>query len=558
MDSKRKRKVIISITILCVVILFAVNKFTSSFVKNKVNHLLLKENSKYYTAHIGDVQFKILQRAIVFKNIALSPNPESYLKLKVQTDSIKALEKIHISLVKLGGIDLLKLLLDNRVDIQNLQISDLTIQKFENPEKIMEKKPLRLDSINFKSLKGLKIHKVSFDNTAFQVINLKNSKLEVNLKVENILLGGFELVNKSENLFKLILLQNKYAIKNITLDVLKNKYQFKLEKAQINKTLDIIELNKLSYKPTISKIKLANSYKFNKEVFDVEIEKLSVYNYHLNKLIQNKGHFIDSVLISNARFSIFKDKRKPYDTKRHPKLPDVVIKELKAPLYIQKIKAKNSEVVYDEYLKIDNQRLKIALNELNLNLANISSISTFKEKPMHAKIDAKINNKAPLHLDLNFDMKNPQSSYYFHGNIGKSSFKLFDSAIFPALGLKIINGDLNNLKFEGFGNSRISKGKMTLLYDNLKADVFKHHSTKEIEILSWSVNSLLHKSNPNKHGKIREVEMYTERVPYKGFANLIWKTLQSGIVNTFAPVGKISEEKAQRKHKRKSKKNKLF
>jgi hypothetical protein len=32
--------------------------------------------------------------------------------------------------------------------------------------------------------------------------------------------------------------------------------------------------------------------------------------------------------------------------------------------------------------------------------------------------------------------------------------------------------------------------------------------------------------------------MEFERVPYKGFGNFVWKTLQSGIVATVTPTGK--------------------
>ena len=33
-----------------------------------------------------------------------------------------------------------------------------------------------------------------------------------------------------------------------------------------------------------------------------------------------------------------------------------------------------------------------------------------------------------------------------------------------------------------------------------------------------------------------------ERVPYKGFSNLIWKSVMSGMVNTVSPFGKQKKE----------------
>jgi len=53
--------------------------------------------------------------------------------------------------------------------------------------------------------------------------------------------------------------------------------------------------------------------------------------------------------------------------------------------------------------------------------------------------------------------------------------------------------------------------------------------------------------------------MNFDRVSYKGFGNVLWKTLQSGIVNTIAPFGLTKEKadaKKQKHEKRDEKKHK--
>jgi len=164
-----------------------------------------------------------------------------------------------------------------------------------------------------------------------------------------------------------------------------------------------------------------------------------------------------------------------------------------------------------------------------------------------------------MKIDIIMPLKNGQDMFYFNGSLSPTKFKYFDSVIVPAIGIKILQGDLDHLSFSASANSTSSNGKMTLLYHDLEAEVFKSKSNEENKFLSWTVNHVVHTSNPNKKGHKREAIMHTERVIYKGYINYLWKTIQSGITNTIAPMGKTTDKakaKNERKAKRQHKKNK--
>ena len=101
-----------------------------------------------------------------------------------------------------------------------------------------------------------------------------------------------------------------------------------------------------------------------------------------------------------------------------------------------------------------------------------------------------------------------------------------------------------------------------MIYSNLESEVFKQKNTEKNSFLSWSVNNLVHKSNPSNNGEIRVATMNFERDIYKGLGNFMWKTVQNGIVNTIAPFGMTTEKesakkkrKLKREERRKRKKN---
>lgn len=72
---------------------------------------------------------------------------------------------------------------------------------------------------------------------------------------------------------------------------------------------------------------------------------------------------------------------------------------------------------------------------------------------------------------------------------------------------------------------------------------------------------MVHKSNPGKSGKEREAILKFNRTIYKGIVNYIWKTIQTGLTNTIAPVGKtvktkVTESKKELRKQRKEERKK--
>ena len=229
------------------------------------------------------------------------------------------------------------------------------------------------------------------------------------------------------------------------------------------------------------------------------------------------------------------------------------------PLLIPKISIAGSQLSYEEKLVKKGASMKVTLNDLNINIHNATSIKEYREESLKIEMNCKFMNKTPLYVQMNLPLKDSQNTFYFSGNLGASPFKYYDSVLIPALGAKITKGDLNSLTFQASANRYSSQGTMTMLYSNLEAEVLKQNNSEKRGFVSWSVNSLVHKSNPGNNGHEREVMMNFDRVSYKGFGNVLWKTRQCGIVNTIAPFGRTKEKadaKKQKHEKRDEKKHK--
>ena len=330
------------------------------------------------------------------------------------------------------------------------------------------------------------------------------------------------------------------------------KYHFSIDALKYHFGDDYLQISNLKYQPTINKLTLANSYTYNTEVYDLKIKDVKIYKLDFEKIIESKGLFVDSVHLESFDIQIYKDKRKPFDLKKRPEIPHQKLKNMKMPLLIHKVSLTNSNLVYEEKLEHKNVLMKVSMEDLKANIFNITSIKEYREAPLKLDMNTQFMGRANLNVDLLLPLADGQNTFFFSGFLGPSKMKFFDSAVIPALGLKILEGNIESVSFQGSANNYNSQGTMTMLYRDLKADVFKRKNSDKNEILSWSVNHLLHKSNPGNNGEVREATMKFERVMYKGIGNFLWKTLQNGIVNTIAPFG-MTTEKAAAKKKRKLK-----
>ncbi|RLD38226.1 MAG: hypothetical protein DRI89_14530, partial [Bacteroidetes bacterium] len=70
----------------------------------------------------------------------------------------------------------------------------------------------------------------------------------------------------------------------------------------------------------------------------------------------------------------------------------------------------------------------------------------------------------------------------------------------------------------------------------------------------WLANSVVRKSNPGKNDKLRTVPMHFDRDMYKGFINIAWKGVQTGLVHTVSPAGKVIKEEKKTGNKNAGKK----
>ena len=207
--------------------------------------------------------------------------------------------------------------------------------------------------------------------------------------------------------------KNNIDIFDVDISIPKNGYHLVIDAVIVDFSKSLIDIQNLKYKPINSRDSLALSYYYNKEVYDINLKRKTIYNFQWKKLLKKQGLFIDSIQVSGLDLQIYKDKRKPFNENKRPGIPHLILKKMKFPLFVQNIKIDSTRIMYEERLDDKNEYklMKVTLNHTNAQIYNITSIDKYREAPLEMSINSQFMNKADMHVKIKFTLKDHHDTF---------------------------------------------------------------------------------------------------------------------------------------------------
>ena len=325
-----------------------------------------------------------------------------------------------------------------------------------------------------------------------------------------------------------------------------------------------IRLEGLSFKPNISDAAMQQRFKFQNTQFSGTVGTMSLSGVNFDSLLYSGKLLIDKIALDKLSVSLFKDHTKPIDRTRFPQYLGQTVKAIPIPLLIKQVTVTNANLVNKER-KLDGNMAIANINRATIDARNISSLSA--NNPLTINAVAHIENKAPVNLTLGFSYLAPQ--YSINGRIGKFNLQDLNKLLnyyAPAAAIK--KGIVDEITFSGIVYRTNSNGTMKFLYHDLEVDLELHNKAEwKSSVLAFAANTYLNASNPPSEGvPFRVVEFKAERDMYKGFVNILIKSVLNGLKETlimskenrkaYKEVKKEARKEARREARKERKKNK--
>ena len=554
--------------VLIILVIFA-NIILSNIISEVVNNQLEKINSKgEVTLKIDKINVDIFTGNLTLKNVSLKPDSLFFEKFKLGKTRKAVVSDFYLSELKIKGFSIFKILFSKEILVKKITASgiDLNLYKsdlfIKDPEQIEETKEKSFDSIYIKGIEKIDLSNIEFDDFNLNIFQVQKNDTIFSYRGKELDISGIALkeYENAQSYFKFNKDSLKVDLKNQHVDLEEGNYSLEVEAIGYNYSKKNIKISNFKMKPSIDRAKLASTYTYNNEVFDMETKEIGVYGFYLDSIVKAGLIALDSVVVDGVTAVIYKDQTKPFNVNKRPLFLNQKLKKLDHPIYINKVLIKNTFFSYREKHENKDDLLAIDISDMNVRLNYITSIkdSLEADKKITINVKGKLNGVADLNLDVFMPYNTWNDSFSFTGSVGAAKLSAFNSAVFPAAGIKFKAGRLNSMQFTVTGNPTDGTvGRMSMLYSNIDANLIIEK--KEKKALSWIANSVVAESNPTEKGKLKIALIEAERVPYKGFSNLLWKSIMSGMVNTINPVGKtVKEEKQPREKEEKKKKKKIF
>ncbi len=541
-----KKLIVVSVIIIAsIVILILITQLVlGSIITSRVHDAISNNKNQNYTIDIKKAKVNLFTMSLIFKGVKIEPDSNMLLSLK-EGKVTEPLYRVNAPTLRIRNIGVFSFLMSKEVDVGSIVLKNARIDVLVsgNKNKVKAKdnvtpKNFNSDSIPIKGISGGSINYLSFSSMNIVVLNYKTGDTVFSAPELDIELDKINILKNQDSTFKLKLDELKFELQNEKFYLPGNRYFLSFDKLTLDKKKKKLDITDLIIKPRYSRDKMVSFSEYQYEIYDLEIEKVEVNSLLIARAARDSGVYISDVNIEGMKIDIYKDKSKPFDEEKRPKLPNQLLRKLDMDLFIGNINIINSELVYSEKHDLVKELMSVDLANLTVNIENVTSItdSIIAGAAMKIKLRANIQKTIPMGVDLYFPMKSVSDTFYFSGYMNKGNLKSFNNILLPALGITFENGVLDKLEFRASANPSYSLGEMTMQYHDIEGNVRRQDMINQNKFLSWAANQIIISNNPISNKPVRTVPMYFERVPYKGLGNFLWKTLQSGIMATVIPT----------------------
>jgi hypothetical protein len=266
--------------------------------------------------------------------------------------------------------------------------------------------------------------------------------------------------------------------------------------------------------------------------------------------MNNENFVADKVNINNPRLKVFLDRSLPSRNKMG-NFPHQLLMRLPKQVYIKKLQVRNMDLAYEENNPKSEESGTLYFDKANLDISNMTNIPLYIKQKKHTTINGTANfmRRVPFKAYFSFDLANyKQGNFSADLKINGFDGDLVNGLAVPLGLFKIEKGKVESAKVHVQGNQHKTKGKVLLLYEDLKLSLYeKEQDEKGLDkrgLMGLFANTFVIKNdNPHKNEAPREVNTEFQRDPHGGFLNLVWKTTLTGVLETIGVNPKLASKK---------------
>lgn len=541
---KRWQKILFSVTlglfIVISVLAYLVNNYWSPIVEQRIKSAILKSTDSLYSINFSKASLHVIQGKIVIDKIELKPDTAVYNRRKKQHLAPNSLYHLQVKRLAITHIHPLRLYFDDKLDIAQIVVSmpNLKVEYEQNRDQDTiltgKKTPYQLIS---KVLKSIHVKTILLNDVTFKYTDKSGSKpdvtefKELNFSTDDFLLDSLSQQDKSRFLFCKDVSTELHNYNGISDD---KRYNYGIKLIRFSTRSRQLNITGMSYLP------IKNPTEFFKDTpgdcFAFRLDSLRLDNFDFKQYSKFHKLYGSNLALSDGSLKIFTNPA-PNDTTKDKSenFPHVLLGRLKMDVRIDTIRISKAAVYYTEFNPNSNQPGALSFNNISgifLNVTN-NKAALQKNNIATAKLKTAFMNYGNLDAQLAFNLTDPKAQFSYKGHMTGMDLRKVNPITMPLALVKITSGKLNSLDFDMRADKKTARGKLQLLYNNLKISILKkdeNDKLKKMGIFSLLANALVIKrNNPTIGEPPRSFNINYTRKTSASIFTFMWKSLFMGI-----------------------------
>jgi len=496
-------------TLVGIGVLALVLLFSNNYLENKIRKSL-EDNLKKANGTFETVDVKLLNRRAKVINPSFAVKGKTLKVDEIVLDDIHLWDYIIHKDIIVGNLDISKPV----VKVFNFQKEEKDSSSANKASKFQNKVLIKNLSINGGSLQIFE--KDSSEHRLFTKIkDIKMEQVRVNSKTlkETVPFNYDLILLNVDSIFYDLDDQHKMAVGDFVID--NNKV--------LIKELQII--------PKFSKEDHQKTINIEKDRYNLKIDSLSMDSFTWS--MQNDSLSIRNSLtkITGVSFDIYRDKLEPDDTSIKP-LYSKMIRKMPFLIQLDSMKVKNAYIKYEERIHADRESGVVDFSNLDAEIKNITNVGLDRKDFPKTVLTATANfmKKAPLKVNLEFDISDKSDSFHITGNMGRLAAEEMNNFMKPAMNVEA-KGQILDMYFNFYGNDIKGSGDMRLEYEDFKIEVLRKDGKRKNKFVSALANLIVKNKTINKKANYKEISYTRDKT--KSFWNYLWNLLKNGALKSF-------------------------
>lgn len=523
----------------------------------KLQQVVKDGSDGLYNLRIVQIEPSVINSTLQITGVVLTPDSSVLSQMDSLHNAPDDVFKISFKALHVDGIGIEDLLHGKKIDLTAVIIDEPVIEVFHKERFYNAGKRLQNDTITLYNKITKQLSSISVKNTSVksgQVINhnlLKKDKVtrynDVSFQLNDLLIDSSTQYDKSRFLFAkdATILLRKYSLR--TPDSL---YFFNCNAIHISAAIHQLTAEGTELVPRFGKDQFQQKTKGRQDRYSIKIPKLVLSGIDWWKLANYDELTARQADVYNLSFSDYLDRTEPAKKLVANNYPHQAIMKIQMPLAVQKVKLHDMALTYEEFNPASSKAGTLKFTAINGELQNLTNIPSKIKRNSFLTLNAKtlFMNKVPVTLAFKFNLAKVQTgSFSADVHAGAMDYTVLNPLAEPLGLFNLKSGNVKEATIHMYGDNFKVNSDFLLLYDNLyiiplKKDEDAKGGLKKKKFTGILANFILIKdANPNKSGKVRQLQYSVERELHPNFFNQLWKTILYGIIKTIGAPAKLAK-----------------